>query len=158
MSGVIGTQTLTQVGFIVRDVEKAKAAWAAFLGVSVPPTVDGGRFEITRTQVEGKPAPRANCLMAFFDVGGAGGNVQIELIQPNGEKSTWQDFLDTRGEGIHHIAFHIEGMDGKIAACEEFGMTCVQRGKYGDGGGEYAYLAADGNLKCLVELLENYRL
>jgi catechol 2,3-dioxygenase-like lactoylglutathione lyase family enzyme len=154
MSGVIGTKTLTQVGFIVKDVEKTKAAWAEFLGVDAPPTVDGGRFEITQTQVEDKPAPRANCLMAFFDVGD---QVQLELIQPNGEKSTWQDFLDKRGEGIHHIAFHIEGTDRKIAACEQFGMTCVQRGKYGDGGGEYAYLAADEKLKCLVELLENYR-
>jgi hypothetical protein len=40
MSGVIGTQTLTQAGFIVRDVEKAKAARAEFLGVSVSPAAD----------------------------------------------------------------------------------------------------------------------
>lgn len=154
MAGIINTQTLTQVGFIVKDIEKTKTRWAEFLGVTPPSTLGGGKFEITQTQVAGKPAPKANCLMAFFDVGP---NVQLELIQPNGEKSTWQDFLDQRGEGIHHIAFHVKDMNGNIRACEAFGMECVQRGKYGDGGGEYAYLDAGEDLKCLVELLENYR-
>ncbi|MDR2371464.1 MAG: VOC family protein [Treponema sp.] len=154
MAGVIGAQVLTQVGFIVKDVVKTKQKWAEFLGVPVPDHFDGGKYEVTKTLVEGEPAPKANCLMAFFDVGP---NVQIELIQPNGEKSTWQDFLDRHGEGVHHIAFHIKGMDGRIEACEEFGMTCVQRGKYGDGKGEYAYMDAYKDLKCLVELLENYK-
>ncbi len=153
MAGTIDTNTLTQVGFIVKDIEKTKAKFAEFFGVEPPAHFDGGKFEVTGTTVMGTPAPRANCLMAFFD---AGPNVQIELIQPNGVKSTWQDFLDEHGEGIHHIAFHIKGMNGKILSCENFGMTCVQRGKYGDGGGEYAYMDASGDLKCLVELLENY--
>lgn len=153
MSGIIGTQVVTQVGFIVRDIEKTKRAFAAFFGIEPPPHFDGGRFEVTGTTYRGQPAPDANCLLAFFD---AGPNVQIELIQPNGVKSTWQDHLDAHGEGIHHIAFHVKGMDDRILACEQFGMTCVQRGKYGDGNGEYAYLDAFGELKCLVELLENY--
>lgn len=153
MSGILETSTLTQVGFIVRDIEATKRVFAEFFGIPVPAHFDGGRFEVTGTTVNGEPAPDANCLMAFFD---AGPNVQIELIQPNGVKSTWQDFLDTHGEGIHHIAFQVKGMDGKILACEQFGMTCVQRGKYGDGGGEYAYMDAFGTMKCIVELLESF--
>jgi len=153
MAGIIGTNVLTQVGFIVRDVEASKQKFAAFFGVEPPPHFDGGTFEVTGTTVNGSPAPKANCLMAFFD---AGPNVQIELIQPNGVKSTWQDFLDEHGEGIHHIAFNVKGMDEKVLLCENFGMKCVQRGKYGDAGGEYAYLDASGSLKCLIELLENY--
>ena len=154
MAGILGTNVLTQVGFIVRDIEVSKRKFAEFFGVEVPNHFDGGKFEVTGTQVMGQPAPDANCLMAFFD---AGPNVQIELIQPNGVKSTWQDFLDEHGEGIHHIAFGVKGMDGKIKDCEALGMKCVQRGKYGDGGGEYAYLDASADLKCIVELLESYR-
>lgn len=153
MAGIIGTNVLTQVGFIVRDVEASKQKFAAFFGVEPPPHFDGGTFEVTGTTVNGSPAPKANCLMAFFD---AGPNVQIELIQPNGVKSTWQDFLDEHGEGIHHIAFGVKGMDEKILACENFGMKLVQRGKYGDASGEYAYLDAYDSMKCLIELLENY--
>ena len=153
MAGIIETNTLTQVGFIVRDIEKSKKKFAEFFGVPVPDHFDGGNFEVTGTTVNGKPAPDANCLMAFFDVGP---NTQIELIQPNGVKSTWQDFLDEKGEGIHHIAFNVKGMDQKILACENFGMKCVQRGKCGGNNGEYAYMDAFKDMKCILELLESY--
>ena len=153
MASILGTHVVTQVGFIVRDIEAAKRKFAQFFGVEAPVHFDGGKFEITGTTVNGQPAPDANCLLAFFD---AGPNVQIELIQPNGVKSTWQDFLDEHGEGIHHIAFQVKGMDEKLLACENFGLKTVQRGKYGDGSGEYAYLDATTDLKCIVELLENY--
>ena len=153
MTGIMGTNVLTQVGFIVKDIEKSKQKFAALFGVPAPAHFDGGQFEVTGTQYKGKPAPDANCLMAFFDVGP---NVQIELIQPNGVKSVWQDYLDEHGEGVHHLAFKIKGMDEKIIACEGFGMKLVQRGKYGDASGEYAYLEAYDDLKCLVELLESF--
>ena len=153
MAGIIDNKILTQVGFIVRDIEVSKKKFAEFFGVEAPPNVDGGKYEVTGTVVDGQPAPDANCLMAFFNVGD---NVSIELIQPNGVKSTWQDFLDVHGEGIHHIAFNIKGMDTKVLACENFGMKCLQRGKYGNAGGEYAYMDATADLKCIIELLENY--
>ena len=154
MAGILDTCTLAQVGFIVKDVEATKRTFAEFLGVHVPPTCDGGEFSVTGTTVYGQPAPEANCKMAFFDVGE---HIQIELIQPNGVKSTWQDFLDEHGEGIHHIAFNVKNMDEKIKAMEDFaGAKVVQRGKYGDGNGEYTYLDCHDQLKCIVELLENY--
>jgi catechol 2,3-dioxygenase-like lactoylglutathione lyase family enzyme len=153
MAGIIDTNIITQVAFIVKDIEKTKVKFAEFFGVETPVHFDGGRFEVTGTTVKGEPAPDANCLMAFFN---AGPNVQVELIQPNGVSSTWQDFLDAHGEGIHHIAFGVKGMDSKVLSCENFGMQCVQRGKYGNGKGEYVYMDATEDLKCLVELLENY--
>jgi len=91
--------------------------------------------------------------MAFFS---AGANMQLELIQPNGEKSTWQDFLDTKGEGIHHIAFKVKDTEAILETCREKGIKCVQQGKYGDASGEYAYLDAVKDLKCIVETLESY--
>ncbi len=153
MSGILGTNAVTQVGIIVKDIEITRQKYARFLGVPVPPIIDGGDYAITQTTVCGQPAPYANCQMAFFD---AGPNLQIELIQPNEHKSTWRDFLDEHGEGVHHIAFAVKNTDEKIAACEELGIPCVQRGKYGSGTGEYTYLDARGDLKCFIELLENY--
>jgi methylmalonyl-CoA epimerase len=154
MAGLVNTNIITQVGFIVKDIEETKKKWAAFFGISAPPTIQAGDYEITQTQYKGEAAPRAKCLMAFFD---AGPNLQLELIQPNGEKSTWQDFLDEKGEGIHHIAFHVKDMDKVLNDCKEAGLECVQRGKYGDASGEYAYLDSTGDYKCIIELLENYK-
>lgn len=152
MKGIVGTNLVAQVGFIVNDVEETKKKWAEFLGVEVPPTVDCGNYEITQTAYKGEAAPRANCLMAFFDVGPG---LQLELIQPNEEPSTWREFLNAHGEGIHHLAFNVNGMKEAVVSCEQFGMTLEQTGEYGDGSGRYAYLSAYKDLKVLVELLES---
>jgi len=153
MAALLETQTIVQVGLIVKDIEKTKKKWAEFLGVPVPATVQAGDYETTKTKYKGKPAPKAKCQMAFFD---AGPGMQLELIQPNGEKSTWQDFLDKNGEGIHHIAFKVNGTEKILENCREKGIKCVQQGKYGDAGGEYAYLDTVKDLKCIVETLESY--
>ena len=151
MAGIIGTNIVTQIGIVVRDIEVTKQKFAAFFGIDAPPTYDSGKYEITQTIVDGKPAPEAACLMAFFDVG-----IELELIQPNDAPSTWREFLDNHGEGIHHISFGVKNTDEKIRAMEAFGMTCVQRGKYGGGNGEYAYLDASKDMKLMLELLESY--
>ena len=144
MAGIIDTNIVTQVAFVVKDMEATKVKFAEFLGVEPP-----SHFATNKSPdniVEGAPAPDVSALLAFFDVGPG---LQIELIQPNGVKSVWQDVLDQKGEGFHHIAFGIKGMDEKIRACENFGMKCVQKGK------GYAYLDASADLKCLIELLGN---
>jgi len=150
---VLGNYLITQVAIIVRDIEAAKKKFAAFFGVEPLATIMPWDYNITQTTYMGNPAPKAGCKLAFFN---AGPNVSLELIEPNGEQSTWQDFLDAKGEGIHHIAFGVSGMDEKIAACQQLGMVCTQRGNYGDGSGQYAYLDATADLKCFVELLESY--
>jgi catechol 2,3-dioxygenase-like lactoylglutathione lyase family enzyme len=153
MEGLINTNVITQVCIIVKNIKKTKKKWAEFLGVPVPDTVDTGDPKVTQTQYKGKKAPKAKCQMAFFD---AGPNMQLELIQPNSEKSTWRNFLDKHGEGIHHIAFKVNGMDKVIKVCGEAGLKCIQRGKYGDASGEYAYLDGEKDFKCIIELLESY--
>ncbi|MCL2093179.1 MAG: VOC family protein [Treponema sp.] len=154
MAGIVEENVITQVGIIVRDIERSKEKWAAFLGVPVPPTISAGEYSVTKTRFRGEEAPDATCLMAFFS---GGPHLQVELIQPNGAPSTWQEFLDQKGEGIHHIAFRTQGMDKAVAAFEAAGMELVQRGLYGDASGEYAYMDATEDLKCIVELLESYK-
>ena len=152
MAGVVGTNLFAQVGFIVKDVEATKRKWAEFLGVEVPPTQPVGDYAVTQTTFMGQPAPKAECLMAFFDVGPG---LQLELIQPNEEPSTWRNFLNEHGEGMHHIAFQVKDSARQVANAEAAGLKLVQHGVYGDGGGEYNYLDAP-ELKCIVELLESY--
>ena len=142
MAGVIETNTVTQIAFVVKDMEVTKAKFAEFFGVEPP-----HHFATNKSPdniVEGTSAPDVSALLAFFDIGPG---LQLELIQPNGVKSVWQDVLDEQGEGFHHIAFVVDGMDEKIAACENAGMKLMQRGK------GYAYLDATKDLKFILELL-----
>lgn len=154
MSGIVGTNLVAQVGFIVKDVEETKKKWAEFLGVTPPPTQPVGDYAVTQTTYKGEPAPEASCLMAFFDVGPG---IQLELIQPNEQPSTWRNYLNEKGEGIHHVAFVVNDSKAVIANCEAFGLTLEQHGVYGDGSGEYNYMNGEKDLKCIVELLESYR-
>lgn len=151
MAGVLNTLRVAQVGFIVRDIETTKKKFAEFLGVPVPPTQPHSDYAVTQTTVNGQPAPEAKSKLAFFDME----NIQLELIEPNGVKSTWQDFLDQHGEGIHHIAFGVKNTAEKIKIMEAFGSHVVQWGLYGGANGEYTYLDTP-DMKIMLELLESY--
>ena len=153
MAGIIDTNLVVQIAIIVKDIEATRMKFAEFLGVAPPKVISGGDFTLTNTHYMGIPAPNVNAKLAFFNIGSS---LTLELIEPNGEKSALQDHLDERGEGLHHIAFRVKGIDEKIAACEEFGMTCVQRGNLFDIDGEYAYMDATKDLKCFIDLLENH--
>lgn len=156
MSKTVGTVLVCQVGFIVKDIARIKKKWAEFLGVEEPEAVLCGEYEITKTEYKGEAAPEANSYLAFFDVGPG---LQLELIQPNEHPSTWRNYLDEHGEGIHHVAFQIRDMKMPEAVkhCEDFGMILEQKGEYGDGTGRYAYMNAYQDLKCIIELLESDR-
>ena len=152
----IDMNTIGQVGFIVRDVEKTKEKFAKFFGVPVPPTADGGPFEISQVEYKGEPAPSANCKMAFCNLRLKPDSIfQVELIEPNEHPSVWRDFLDEKGEGLHHLAFRIRGFKDYIEFCTENGMELLQKGEYGDGMGRYAYFDATKDLKCFLEILED---
>ncbi len=150
MSCPLKNTNLVQIGFIVRDIEKTKQEFARFFDVPVPPTVNSGEYAVTKTEYRGEPAPKAQCQMTFFYFG----DLQMELIQPNEEPSAWREYLEEHGEGIHHLAFQVNGMLVNIENCEEWGMKLVQKGEYRRGNGRYAFLDATDSLKMFVELLE----
>lgn len=141
---------LAQIGFIVKDIEKSKQEFARFFDVPVPPTLNSGEFSVTKTEYRGEPAPEAQCKMAFFYFG----DLQMELIEPNEAPSAWREQLEQHGEGLHHLAFNVKGMQVNIENCEKWGMKLIQKGEYRRGDGRYAFLDASDSLKMVVELLE----
>lgn len=147
--GILGSSIVTQIGFIVRDVDASKKIFADFLGLEEPKSFWTGDIEQTQSVYRGKPCP-AKAKLAFLKVGD---QVDIELIQPDGQPSVWQEFLDEKGEGIQHIAFQIKDTKGKLHALGEIGMPTLQTGEYT--GGRYSYVDGLKDLKVVIELLEN---
>jgi catechol 2,3-dioxygenase-like lactoylglutathione lyase family enzyme len=148
MTQALGSNVIVQVGLVVRDVEETAKAYADVFGVDVPQWFLTNPEEVAHTRYHGKPTP-ARAKLAFFGMG----SIQLELIEPVGGPSTWQEFLDTHGEGVHHIAFQIKGMAEQVAYLESKGMPLLQRGDYT--GGRYAYIDSTLQLKTILELLEN---
>ena len=147
---LLGSQIVCQVGIIVHDVEKVARAWATILGVEPPVAHLTDSADVAHTRYHGEPT-EARAKLAFFNLG----QVSLELIEPVGGPSTWQEFLDAHGQGLHHIAFLIQGMDEAIARLEAHDIPLVQRGDYT--GGRYAYLDGIAGLGAIVELLENLK-
>ncbi|AIQ16701.1 MULTISPECIES: VOC family protein [unclassified Paenibacillus] len=148
MSGVLGNHFVTQIGILVNDIEKVSRAYADFFGLAVPEIIITDTADIAQTRYNGG-ATEARAKLAFFDMG----SLQLELIEPDHQPSTWRDYLNEHGEGPHHIAFVIEGMQEKIMLLEGRGFPLQQKGEYD--GGRYAYMDTFKELKVLVELLEN---
>src|SRR5689334_18367234 len=99
----LGTTTITQVGIIVQDIEARARAWADILGVPMPEISMTGTLDVAQTEYQGAPSP-ARAKLAFFHLG----QVDLELIEPVGEPSTWKDQLEGHGDSLHHIAFNIQ--------------------------------------------------
>lgn len=149
-AGLLGTNVITQIGIVVRDIEASSRGFAEFFGIPVPAWKMTDGIEKARTRYNGEPTP-ARAKLAFMRFGG----LDIELIEPDTNPSTWRDHLDRHGEGVHHIAFVIEGMTDRLRELEARGHRLQQKGEYT--GGRYAYVDTSRVLKTIVELLENDR-
>jgi len=145
---LLGTNVITQIGILVNDIEKVSQAYADFFGIEKPKWFWTETADVAQTRYRGQSTP-ARAKLAFINMG----SLQLELIEPDREPSTWREYLDEHGEGPHHIAFVVEGMKDKVALLEKNGMPLVQKGEYT--GGRYAYMDTFPQLKVLVELLEN---
>lgn len=145
-SHALNNNVVCQIGFVVQDIEASSRAWADLLGVEVPAWTLTDPPEVSHTVYGGEPSP-AQAKLAFFRTG----PVAIELIEPVGGPSTWQEHLDAYGEGVHHIAFQIEDMDGQVRMLADQGMPTVQRGDFT--GGCYSYVDASAQLGVILELL-----
>jgi hypothetical protein len=147
-NNALGTKLITQIGILVHDIEARSQTYAKFFGVEKPQYSITDDANKAQTQYRGKRSA-ARAKLAFFDMG----SLQLELIEPDHNPSTWRESLDKNGEGPHHIAFVIKGMKEKIAVLERNQMPLLQKGEYT--GGRYAYIDASRDLKVIIELLEN---
>jgi len=146
----LGSTTIAQIAIVVRDIEEAAKRWAEVLGLPVPDVIVTRPGSEVHQTFKGKPSD-AQARLAFFHLG----QVQLELIEPLGGESTWQEVLDRKGEGFHHIAFWVEGMQRSVDFLKSQGIPMTQRGDMGEG--QYAYFDAEESLGVTLELLERKR-
>jgi 4-hydroxyphenylpyruvate dioxygenase-like putative hemolysin len=145
----LGTHLVCQIGLIVQDIEKSAQAYSEIFDLPEPDVIITDPVDFAKTTYRGA-STTARAKLAFFDMG----QVSLELIEPIGGPSTWQEFLDEKGEGVHHIAFRIKGTTQVVAYLEGKGIDVVQQGKYT--GGMYTYVDSASALGVVLELLEDF--
>jgi catechol 2,3-dioxygenase-like lactoylglutathione lyase family enzyme len=147
----LGSTTLAQVAIVVRDIEASSRRYAEILGVPQPKIITTAPGSDVNMTYRGAPSD-AQAKLAFFSLG----QVQLELIEPLGGKSTWQEALDHHGESVHHLAFWVEGMQRSVDFLATHDIPMIQRGDMGENG-QYAYFDAEKPLGVVLELLERNR-
>lgn len=146
---LLKNNVVNQIAFVVRDIEAASEAFAALLGIPKPKWFLTGGPEISQIVFRGQPTA-SQCKLVFIDTPA----VQIELIEPNREPGTMREFLDTVGEGIHHIAFDADHLKDQLHVLSEAGYPVLQTGEFTSSNGRYAYVDTLAECKTLIELLE----
>jgi len=53
------------------------------------------------------------------------GDNAFELLEPRGKNGLIERFLNTRGEGIHHVSLEVDNLDELLKICEAKGMTVI---------------------------------
>jgi LAO/AO transport system kinase len=82
------------------------------------------------------------------------GETRIELLEPTEEESTSGRFLAKRGEGLHHIAVHVEGIDEMFSRLTAQGVRLASDAvRVGAGGHRYFFVHPASTGGVLLELV-----
>ncbi len=88
---------------------------------------------------------------AFFKVG----QTKLELLEPTDANSPVAKFIEKRGEGIHHLAFAVEGVEKALQEVSDKGVRLIDKiPRPGAEGLNIAFLHPKSTFGVLTELCE----
>lgn len=84
------------------------------------------------------------------------GESRIELLEATSRDSPIQKFLDKRGEGLHHIAIHVDDISQAFESLKAQGVRMISDEiKVGAGGHLYLFLHPSAAHGVLIELVQD---
>jgi len=85
----------------------------------------------------------------------SGGETKIELLEPTSQDSPVGRFLEKRGEGIHHIALKVKGIEELLKRLKDEGLNLVnETPRIGVEGTKIAFIHPKSTKNVLIELCE----
>lgn len=140
---MIEAESVHHIGIAVRSIDAHRHFYE---------TVLGARFEGTE-DIAGQQVR-----VAFFAFGPAGHEVRIELLEPTSEDSTIARFVKRQGEGLHHVAYAVSDLAGRLRQLDsaEFALIDHQP-RPGAHGAQIAFLHPKSTGHVLTELVQPRR-
>jgi len=127
---------IEHIGIAVKDLEQAIKLYEQLLGTACY-AVEEVADQKVRT--------------AFFKVG----QTKIELLASTVADGPVAKFIEKRGEGVHHIAYAVEGLPSVLKAMEAEGIQLIDKEpRRGAEGMRIAFLHPRSTLGVLTELCE----
>ncbi len=129
-------KTVDQISIAVKDIDKVIESWSSMFGIGPWSFTDIGG-----TDAKGR-SWKARMAFAYL------GPVQIELVQPVEGRIFQSRFLDTFGEGLHHLGFYVDDVDGEVSKLLAQGAKLILTDP-----GNFAYLESGGPGGVIFELM-----
>ncbi|GEM_PF-374478 len=113
-----------QVSYVVRDLDATARWFSQALGVEFfdvrSYTLGGSDFRITSG---GAPISAKVGIKLALARAGNHGELEIELIQPDGGRSVFSRYVERTGGGLHHVAFEADDFDAAAQPFEREGLV-----------------------------------
>jgi methylmalonyl-CoA/ethylmalonyl-CoA epimerase len=124
---------IDHLGIAVKSLDDAVAFYEKALGLTCQ-----GVEEVESQKVR----------TAFFDVG----ETHIELLEPTSEESPIAKFMAKNGEGVHHVAYQTDDIQGQLNQAREAGCKLINEEPVaGAGGKKVAFLHPKSTHGVLTE-------
>jgi catechol 2,3-dioxygenase-like lactoylglutathione lyase family enzyme len=134
-----------QICVVVKDIQKAMENYWKTLGIGPWKVYTFRSPDLSGTAFRGKPEPYSMKLASARI-----GALEWELIQPLEGRSAYKEFLEQRGEGLHHVALAVDDFDKTVAALEKQGVGVLMSGSFR--GTTFMYMDTQDSLGTLTEL------
>ncbi|HMC06275.1 MAG TPA: methylmalonyl-CoA epimerase [Solirubrobacterales bacterium] len=128
--------SIDHFGVAVSDLDRATALYEGVLGMPV----------VHRETVE---AQGVEALLLEI------GDGHVELLRPLGPDTVVGRFIESRGEGLHHVAYRVGDIDAALAGLKEEGIRLIdEAARVGIRGSRVAFLHPKATGGVLTELVE----
>lgn len=151
LGGTMRDGDIIQVAHLVRDIRKTMKHWWEDFGVGPWNVYTFGPGTVRESRVRGKPSDHLYLLALAWSR-----DLQYELIQPVTGRSIYDEHLERKGEGIHHIKLYFKDCKAAIARYAATGIEVIQSGKIDED--EFYYLDTEPSLGTVIELGNNGRI
>lgn len=124
------------------------------LGIAVKNIAEARRFyeALGLDLVHQEKVEQEGVLAAMIPVGDS----RIELLQPLGEDTPVGRFLARHGEGLHHVAFHVDDISRAFEELKQSGAKLVSDDiQIGAGGHLYFFVHPSSAAGVLVEICQD---
>jgi hypothetical protein len=140
---------IEQVAVVVHDLEATVKAYVETAGIGPWAIYDYEPPVLTNTRIRGRDAHYSMRLALAWTKG-----FMWEIIQPLEGPSIYREFLDQHGEGVHHVCVEYgeRQFEEALAEFERRGCPPLMEGHYK--GSTFVYVAAEGPLKTVVEIVK----